>query len=105
MKVEILPSLHTYESPVYPEDTAEEWGSIKKPKVINDESEEKKRVRFVYEDLRKQTLESLNTRVEENKEVVKKPQEALRYSFPILTFLIAIGGILLLILFLRCITK
>jgi hypothetical protein len=102
MKVEIIPSLSNYEVPLYPEDTREEWGSVKPKPKRNEETPEKKKVRFIYDDLRKKTLESLS---EAKKETLPKPQEALQYSFPILPLLLAICGILVFIFVLRFFTR
>jgi hypothetical protein len=103
MKVEVIPSLSYYDAPIYPEDTPEDWGSVKqKPKAV-DESQEKKYVRFVYDELRKETLESLEPEKVEPIPVPVK-QEALRYAFPFTTLLIGVGLIFVLIIILKFFT-
>ena len=89
MKVEIIPSLSSYEPEIHPEDTPEDWGR-EKPK-------EKKQVSFVYDTIRAETLKSL-----EPVFVPKPPpQQALTYAFPVIPLILAVVGVLVFLLFLK----
>ena len=104
MKVEVIPSIQIYDTPTYPEDSPEDWGRQKAKTRILDVSPHEKKVRFIFEELERETRASLQAPPRSSP---IKEQEALHYALPNIWVILiaAMIGLLCLIVLLRRVTN